>query len=113
MLYGYFGLGFLASLSLIVLNDKDHFGMTEVTQDKTFELKAVVQAKMAQHVIVPTVGRWFRKVYLYNTPDKKKLQKQERKTSQTQFKRCSKSTLVQNDEMVLSRVLGQNTIWPC
>ena len=42
-----FGLGFLASLSLIVLNDKDHFGMTEVTQDKTFELKAVVQAKMA------------------------------------------------------------------
>ena len=28
-----FGLGFLASLSLIVLNDKDHFGMTEVTQD--------------------------------------------------------------------------------
>ncbi len=41
-----FGLGFLASLSLIVLNDKDHFGMTEVTQDKTFELKAVVQAKI-------------------------------------------------------------------
>ena len=91
MLYGYFGLGFLASLSLIVLNDKDHFGMTEVTQDKTFELKAVVQAKMAPTCYCTTVGRWFRKVYLYNTPDKKKLQKQERKTSQTQFKKMLKN----------------------
>ena len=40
-----FGLGFLASLSLIVLNDKDHFGMTEVTQDKTFELKSSSSSK--------------------------------------------------------------------
>ena len=56
MLYGYFGLGFLASLSLIVLNDKDHFGMTEVTQDKTFELKAVVQVKMAPTCYCTTVG---------------------------------------------------------
>ena len=41
------------------------------------------------------LGDGSEKVYLYNTPDKKKLQKQERKTSQTQFKRCSKATLVQ------------------
>ena len=87
--------------------------MTEVTQDKTFELKAVVQAKMANMLLYQPLGDGSEKVYLYNTPDKKKLQKQERKTSQTRFKRCSKATLVQNDEMVLSRVLGQNTIWPC
>ena len=28
-------------------------------------------------------------------------------------KDAQKATLVKNDEMVLSRVLGQNTIWPC
>ena len=66
-----FGLGFLASLSLIVLNDKDHFGMTEVTQDKTFELKAVVQAKMANMLLYQPLGDGSEKVYLYNTPDKR------------------------------------------
>ena len=75
-----FGLGFLASLSLIVLNDKDHFGMTEVTQDKTFELKAVVQAKMAPHVIVPAVGRMVPKKFIYITHQiKRNYKKQERK----------------------------------
>ena len=37
------------------------------------------------------LGDGSEKVYLYNTPDKKKLQKQERKTSQTRFKKMLKS----------------------
>ena len=47
-----FGLGFLASLSLIVLNDKDHFGMTEVTQDKTFELKSSSSSKDGPNMLL-------------------------------------------------------------
>ncbi|WP_165483218.1 DUF4811 domain-containing protein [Enterococcus faecalis] len=71
-----FGLGFLASLSLIVLNDKDHFGMTEVTQDKTFELKSSSSSKDGPNMLLyQPLGDGSEKVYLYNTPDKKKLQK--------------------------------------
>ncbi|MGH2096270.1 DUF4811 domain-containing protein, partial [Enterococcus faecalis] len=47
-----FGLGFLGSLSLIVLNDKDHFGMTEVTQDKTFELKSRSTSKVGPKMLL-------------------------------------------------------------
>ncbi|MDU1428771.1 MAG: DUF4811 domain-containing protein, partial [Enterococcus faecalis] len=64
-----FGLGFLASLSLIVLNDKDHFGMTEVTQDKTFELKSSSSSKDGPNMLLyQPLGDGSEKVYLYNTP---------------------------------------------
>ena len=86
-----FGLGFLASLSLIVLNDKDHFGMTEVTQDKTFELKAVVQAKMAPTCYCTSRWAMVPKKFIYITHQIKETTKQERKTSQTRFKKMLKS----------------------
>lgn len=86
-----FGLGFLASLSLIVLNDKDHFGMTEVTQDKTFELKSSSSSKDGPNMLLyQPLGDGSEKVYLYNTPDKRNYKKQERKTSQTRFKKMLK-----------------------
>ena len=109
-----FGLGFLASLSLIVLNDKDHFGMTEVTQDKTFELKAVVQAKMAPTCYCTSRWAMVPKKFIYITHQiKRNYKNRNGKRHKHGSKRCSKATLVKNDEMVLSRVLGQNTIWPC
>ena len=114
MLYGYFGLGFLASLSLIVLNDKDHFGMTEVTQDKTFELKAVVQAKMAPTCYCTSRWAMVPKKFIYITHQiKRNYKNRNGKRHKHGSKDAQKATLVQNDEMVLSRVLGQNTIWPC
>ena len=100
MLYGYFGLGFLASLSLIVLNDKDHFGMTEVTQDKTFELKAVVQAKMANMLLY---HRWAMvpKKFIYITHQiKRNYKNRNGKRHKHSSKDAQKSTLVKNDEMV-------------
>lgn len=92
-----FGLGFLASLSLIVLNDKDHFGMTEVTQDKTFELKSSSSSKDGPNMLLyQPLGDGSEKVYLYNTPDKKKLQKTgTENVTNTVQKDAQKATLVQ------------------
>lgn len=92
-----FGLGFLASLSLIVLNDKDHFGMTEVTQDKTFELKSSSASKDGPNMLLyQPLGDGSEKVYLYNTPDKKKLQKTgTENVTNTVQKDAQKATLVQ------------------
>ena len=92
MLYGYFGLGFLASLSLIVLNDKDHFGMTEVTQDKTFELKSSSSSKDGPNMLLyQPLGDGSEKVYLYNTPDKRNYKNRNGKRHKHGSKRCSKS----------------------
>ncbi len=87
-----FGLGFLASLSLIVLNDKDHFGMTEVTQDKTFELKSSSSSKDGPNMLLyQPLGDGSRKKFIYITHQiKRNYKKQERKTSQTRFKKMLK-----------------------
>ncbi len=86
-----FGLGFLASLSLIVLNDKDHFGMTEVTQDKTFELKSSSSSKDGPTCYCTSRWAMVPKKFIYITHQiKRNYKKQERKTSQTQFKKMLK-----------------------
>ena len=91
-----FGLGFLASLSLIVLNDKDHFGMTEVTQDKTFELKAVVQAKMAPTCYCTSRWAMVPKKFIYITHQiKRNYKNRNGKRHKHSSKDAQKSTLVQ------------------
>ncbi|XCQ52409.1 DUF4811 domain-containing protein [Enterococcus faecalis ATCC 29212] len=107
-----FGLGFLASLSLIVLNDKDHFGMTEVTQDKTFELKSSSSSKDGPNMLLyQPLGDGSEKVYLYNTPDKKKLQKTgTENVTNTVQKDAQKATLVQKTTKWSYQESWRNTI---
>lgn len=70
--------------------------MTEVTQDKTFELKSSSSSKDGPNMLLyQPLGDGSEKVYLYNTPDKRNYKNRNGKRHKHGSKDAQKATLVQ------------------
>ncbi|MBG0500725.1 DUF4811 domain-containing protein [Enterococcus faecium] len=65
-----FGLIFVASLSLIVANLSNHFGMEKVTETKTEKIVSSADSQGADMLLYKALGNGKEKVYLYRTNEK-------------------------------------------
>jgi hypothetical protein len=71
-----FGLGFIASLCLLVLNDHQHFGMDKVVKTKTTNLVSSADSQAGPEMLLyQPLGDGTEKIYLYKTDRDKKIQK--------------------------------------
>lgn len=62
-----FGLGFIASIVLIVQNDHNHFGMKTVTETKSTTLVSSADSQGLSMLLYHPLGNGTEKVYLYRT----------------------------------------------
>ena len=67
-----FGLIFVVSLSLIVANVSNHFGMKKVTETKTTKIVSSVKSDNVNMLLYKALGDGTEKVYLYRTDEKQK-----------------------------------------
>ena len=71
-----FGLIFVASLSLIVANLSNHFGMEKVTETKTEKIVSSADSQGADMLLYKALGNGKEKVYLYRTNEKQEKPKE-------------------------------------